>query len=69
MTLNIVQNDSNHVSWHFSDLIGCALGTERAVDSAQQNVFLTILFVKLESWNFVRRVRLWIYKKKPENMF
>ena len=53
MTFYIVPNDYIYVIWYIFDLIGCALGAQWAVDSAQWAVFLTFLFVKLGSYNFV----------------
>ena len=53
MTFYIVPNDYIYVIWYIFDLIGCALGAQWAVDSVQWAVFLTFLFVKLGSCNFV----------------
>ena len=46
MTFYIVPNYYIYIIWYISDLIGCAVG-------AQWAVFLTLLFAKLESCNFV----------------
>ena len=63
MTFYIVPNDYIYVIWYISDLIGCALHSAQwAVDCAQWAVFLTFLFVKLESCDFVCRLEFQFQK-------
>ena len=62
MTFYIVPNDYIYVIWYIFDLIGCALGAQWAVDSAQWAVFLTFLFVKLGSYNFVFSLEFGFHK-------
>ena len=62
MTFYIVPNDYIFIIWYIFDLIGCALGAQWAVDSAQWAVFLTFLFVKLGSYNFVCSLEFGFHK-------
>jgi hypothetical protein len=62
MTFYIVPNNYIYVIWYIFDLLGCALGAQWAVDSTQWAVFLTFLFVKLGSCNFVCSLEFGFHK-------